>query len=210
MIQVLLRNFVYAVLAILMSALLIFSIPLINLFIKGNMFAKKQVTKTEIAIKQVELPKERMERQRPARQPERAKPSHRSIKAGPRFAMDLGVASAGGGASVSTDLVGNVGGGSGRSGEVDSRPSARTAPSLQVPRAIREAEIDSRVTLAFCVDVSGRAYDIRVLEENPSGNGLAEAARDALSRTVFEPARKDGAALAFCGLEQPFEIRFRD
>ena len=73
---------------------------------------------------------------------------------------------------------------------------------------IKAAEKDAYLVLSFCVDPSGHAYEVRVVEERPPGLGLADAGRDALRQTVFSPARKGGLAVAFCGLEQPFEVRF--
>ena len=55
-----------------------------------------------------------------------------------------------------------------------------------------------------------RSYDIRVLEEVPVGKGLAQSGKQALSQMVFSPAKKAGRAVPFCGMEQPFEIKFRD
>ena len=47
-------------------------------------------------------------------------------------------------------------------------------------------------------------------EESPAGSGLAQAGKDAIARMTFAPAEKDGKAVAFCGMEQPFEVKFRD
>jgi protein TonB len=125
--------------------------------------------------------------------------------------MDLGTAGGAGSASVPLNLIAEQsGGGSFGSGDVDEKPSIRSTPNFQAPSAIREREMDATLRLSFCVDVSGRPYDIRVLEESPSGFGLAVAGREALSRSAFKPARKDGSAVSFCGLEQPFEIKFKD
>lgn len=196
-------------LAVIISGALIFSIPVINLFVKGKFGKEETFTKTEIGIakpEKIEPPKpEKM-----TRKPNRANPSSRIPKAGPRFAMDLGVAGGSGGASVPSDIISEQsGGGSFGSGDVDEKPSLGTSPKFQVPNVIREREIDAKLRLSFCVNVSGRAYDIRILEESPGGMGLAAAGRDALANAVFKPARKDGTAVPFCGLEQPFEIKFR-
>jgi len=83
-------------------------------------------------------------------------------------------------------------------------------PNFQVPPQIRDREIDAMLRLSFCVDVGGRAYDIKVIEESPAGSGLAQAGKDAIARMTFAPAEKDGKAVAFCGMEQPFEVKFRD
>ena len=95
-------------------------------------------------------------------------------------------------------------------GDVDKRPESRTMPDFQVPAQIRDREVDATLRLSFCVDVGGRAYDIRVVEESPAGSGLAAAGREALGRMTFAPAEKGGKAVAFCGMEQPFEVKFKD
>ena len=93
---------------------------------------------------------------------------------------------------------------------MDKKPESRAMPNFQVPPQIRDREIDAMLRLSFCVDVSGKAYDIKVLEESPAGSGLAAAGRDALGRMTFAPAEKGGKPVPFCGMEQPFEVKFRD
>ena len=153
-----------------------------------------------------------MEKKKPARKPNRMKSNSRSPKAGPRFAMNLGAASGNGGAAVSRDLVADFRGGalSTEKGDVDKKPESRSMANFQVPPKIRDNEIDATLRLSFCVDVSGKAYDIKVLEESPAGSGLAQAGREALGRMTFSPAEKAGKAVPFCGMEQPFEVKFRD
>lgn len=208
----LLRKLGIFLLAACASFALVFSIPIMNVLVKGNFSLEKKYTKTEVRIAKNEQPPEPPKPEKPTRKPNRMNPSNRSPKAGPRFAMDLGVVGGSGGASVPADMVGMQSGGgtSFGEGDVDEKPSARTPPGFQPPAAIRDGEIDASLRLSFCVDISGRPYDIRVIEESPAGKGLAAAGRDALSRASFKPARKDGSAVPFCGLEQPFEIKFKD
>ncbi len=205
------RKILVAILAIVTSFALLVSIPLINLWIKGDLGVKKY-TKSAITITNTKIEPDRTKPQKARTQPKRSQPTQRSVKSGPRFAMDLGVAGGSDGAGISTDLLQSAGGGNvgAKDGDVDERPSLRSAPSFQAPAQIREAEIDASLLLAFCVDERGRPYDIRVVEESPAGRGLAQAGKDALARSQFEPAMKDGRGVAFCGMEQPFEIKFRD
>lgn len=205
-----LRKITVTLLAIVLSFVLLVSIPLMNLWIKGELGSKKY-TKTAVSMVTQQQLEQKQRPQKQLRQPKRTTPTQRSIKAGPRFAMDLGVAG-GSGASISTELLKAAGGGNQgvAGGDVDEKPTMRGSPAFQAPQAIREAEIDARLQLSFCVDANGRPYDIRVLEESPSGKGLGEAGKQALSRAQFNPARKDGNPVPFCGLEQPFEIKFRD
>jgi len=198
--------------AVLASVLLVFSVTMANLFLTGKVFHEKKYVKTEVAIKKVEEVEKKVEKKKPARKPNRQKSNSRSPKAGPRFAMNLGAASGNAGAAVSEDMVADFRGGalSVEKGDVDKKPESRAMPNFQVPPQIRDREIDALLRLSFCVDVSGKAYDIKVLEESPAGSGLAQAGREALGRMTFAPAEKGGKAVPFCGMEQPFEVKFRD
>lgn len=207
-----LKRFTVLAAAILSSLLLVFSVTVANLFINGKMFQEKKFVKTEVAVKKPEEVQKKKEVKKPSRKPNRQKSNSRSPKAGPRMAMNLGTASAGGGAAISENLVADFRGGamSNESGDVDKKPTSRSMPNFQVPPQIRDREIDAILRLSFCVDVTGRAYDIRVVEESPAGTGLAQAGKDALARMSFEPAEKDGKSVPFCGMEQPFEVKFHD
>ena len=198
--------------AVLSSLLLVFSVTLANMFLTGKIFHEKKYVKTEVSVKKVEEMEKKVEKKKPARKPERQKTTSRTPKAGPRLAMNLGVASGTAGAAINEELVADFRGGamSSEKGDVDKKPESRAMPNFQVPPQIRDREIDPTLRLSFCVDVGGRVYDIRVIEESPAGSGLAAAGREALGRMTFAPAEKDGKAVAFCGMEQPFEVKFRD
>ena len=206
------RRFSLLIAAIFASALLVFSVTMANLFINGKVFYEKKYMKTEVTAKKIEEVEKKVEKKKPARKPNRQKANSRSPKAGPRFAMNLGVASGNGGAAVNREYVSNFQGGalSVEKGDVDKKPESRAFPNFQVPPKIRDNEIDAMLRLSFCVDAGGHVYDIKVLEESPAGSGLAQAGRDALSRMTFAPAEKAGKAVPFCGMEQPFEVKFRD
>jgi protein TonB len=189
--------------------LLVFAIPVLNLGLTGGFSKEKTYTKTEIKVLQETQP-EPPKPKREQRTPERRVPNNRTPKAGPRFAMDLGVMGAGEGAVAPQEMVAAASGsGSGETGGVDSKPSIQGSPRFSPPQSIRDAEVDASLRLSFCVDAGGRAYDVRVVEERPPGMGLAQAGREALAASSFTPARKDGLAVPFCGLEQPFEVRFK-
>ena len=206
------KRFTVLLAAVLSSLLLVFSVTLANMFLTGKIFHEKKYTKTEVSVKKVEEMEKKVEKKKPARKPERQKTTSRTPKAGPRLAMNLGVASGTAGAAINEELVADFRGGamSSEKGDVDKKPESRAMPNFQVPPQIRDREIDATLRLSFCVDVGGRAYDIRVIEESPAGSGLAAAGREALGRMTFAPAEKDGKAVAFCGMEQPFEVKFRD
>ena len=208
----LLKRFSILLAAILASMVLVFSVTMANLFLTGKIFHEKKFVKTEVSVKKVEEVEKKIEKKRTARKPNRQKSNSRSPKAGPRFAMALGTVSGTAGAAINSELVADFRGGalSTEKGDVDKKPENRSMPNFQVPPQIRDREIDAMLRLSFCVDVGGRAYDIKVIEESPAGSGLAQAGRDAIARMTFAPAEKDGKAVAFCGMEQPFEVKFRD
>lgn len=206
------KRFTVLTVAVLSSLLLVFSVTIANLFLTGNVFHEKKFNKTEVAVKKTEEVEKKVEKKKPARKPNRQKSNSRSPKAGPRLAMNLGAVGGTGGAVINEELVSDFKGGnfSTENGDVDKKPTGRSMPNFQVPAQIRDREIDATVRLSFCVDASGRAYDIRVIEESPAGAGLANAGKEALVRMNFEPAQKDGKSVPYCGMEQPFEVRFHD
>ena len=143
------------------------------------------------------------------KKPVRKKPSRTRLKTGPRFAMDLSVTDAGG-VEVELDLMYKGRAQAGGNGDVDEKPSPDFPPPFQLPPEVREAEINAYVVLSFCVDAAGRPFEIQIVKERPTGKGMARAGRKALGKTTFRPALKDGMPVPFCGLEQPFEVKFDD
>lgn len=198
------------IVALFLSAALTVLFPLMNQALKGGGPKGPRIV-AQVSLKQVESARQAEQPKRKLKQPNRAKPMQTMAKAGPRFAMDLSV---GGleGASVPVDIVnrpsGGGGGDGGEDGDVDEKPKPNSPPPLRVPSKVQAAEKDATATLAFCVDPAGRAYDIRIVEEKPSGLGMGDAAREALRQVTFAPAKKAGLSVAFCGLEMPFEVRF--
>ena len=192
------KRFTILLAAILASAVLVFSVTMANLFLTGKVFHEKKYTKTEIAVKKVEEVEKKIEKKKP---PCSVSPC-RIVR----------TASGTAGAAINEELVADFRGGalSTEKGDVDKKPESRTMPNFQVPAKIRDNEIDATLRLSFCVDVSGKVYDIKVIEESPAGSGLAAAGREALGRMTFAPAEKAGKAVPFCGMEQPFEVKFRD
>lgn len=206
------RNLLIGVVALFLSMAVTVAIPLLNQWIRGSGpgRAKPRIV-AEVSMKNMEAAKQAEQPRRKLKEPMRAKPVQASVKAGPRFAMDLGV---GGleGAAVPVDIVNRPSGGGGQaqgeSGDVDEKPSPTMPPPFRLPSEVKAAEKDAYLVLSFCVDPSGHPYEVRVIEEKPVGLGLAQAGREALRQTVFTPAKKGGLPVAFCGLEQPFEVKF--
>jgi len=206
------KRFLVFIAAVLSSFLLVFSVTLANYFIKGDLMRANKYVKTEIQIKKPEEVKKQIEKKKPTRKPNRQKSTSRSPKSGPRFSMDLNAVGGSDGAVINDELITGIRGGgfTKETGDVDEKPTSRGLPSFSPPQSIRDNEQDALLRLSFCVDVQGRVYDIRVLEEMPVGKGLAQAGKQALSQMIFTPAKKAGRAVPFCGMEQPFEIKFRD
>ena len=203
--------FIGAVAAVL-AGLATVALPLLY-YAMNHQGSKKTAPRivAQVSLKSLEAPKPEMKQQRALHQPNRAKPAPSLLKAGPRFAMELGVL--GGGVAAPTELVNKKSGGGGRAGSggdegVDERPAPSFPPPFRMPNEVKAQEKDAYLSLSFCVDVSGRPYEIRVTEEKPTGLGMAAAGREALQQTRFTPAKKGGVAVPFCGLEQPFEVRF--
>jgi len=207
------RHIVIGVFAAIIAFAAMIALPTVNWLIDGG-FKVNNTPRivARVEMKAVDLIQPRETKKREARKPTRARPTQTNLKAGPRFAMDLGVAGEGG-AAAPPDIVNKRSGGGGAQkgsddGDVDQRPSPSAPPPFRVPDGIKSAEKDALLRMSFCVDTQGRPYEIRIVEEKPQGLGMAQAGREALQQTTFQPARKGGLPVAFCGLEQPFEVRF--
>jgi hypothetical protein len=206
------RNFFIGVVALVLSLAVTVAIPLLEHLIRGpGLVKEKPRIVAQVGMKTLESARQTEQPRKRLKEPTRAKPVQSSVKAGPRFAMDLGV---GGleGVSVPVEIVNRPSGGGGEaqgeSGDVDEKPTPNMPPPFRTPSEVKSAEKDAYLVLSFCVDPGGRAYEVRVVDEKPAGLGMAQAGREALRQTSFTPAKKDGLPVAFCGLEQPFEVKF--
>ncbi len=198
------------VLAFVLSGMLILSMPIISAVVKGEMFKSKKKKTTALVLKKLDLKKPKPKPKKKKRRPKRSKPNHRTVKSGPRFAMNLDVAGSGG-ANVSIDLVNKTrGSGEEGNGDVDSKPRVMGRLDMEVPQAISDLEIDAEVVLTFCVDISGKAFDIRVLDESPPGKGLGPNGVSAIQNGAFEPAMANNEAVPFCGVEKEFMFKFSE
>ncbi len=205
------RNLLIGTVSAFAAGLATVALPLLNHALHHRN-AKPEVPRVVAEVnvtRTLEPPKPPAQPQRTVQQPQRARPAPSSLQPGPRFAMDLGVMGSGG-ASAPLELINRKSGSGGvaESGGVDERPVPASPPPFRMPDEVRRREQDAYLLLSFCVDASGRPYDIRVAQEKPAGLGLAAAGQEALRQTRFTPARKGNASVPFCGLEQPFEIRF--
>jgi protein TonB len=162
------KKIVLVVISIFCSALLIFSVTIANLFVKGGIFKERTYTVTEVKTVTPDRIQEQPKEKKMPRKAQRQKTNSRSPKAGPRFAMELGTISGGnGGAVISSDFVTTVAGGGNlnQDGDVDEKPESRSYPAFQPPQGIRESETDAVLRLSFCVDISGKVYNIKTVEE---------------------------------------------
>lgn len=204
------RKTTFLLISALLSAGLMISISAIAILMGGASLRTAKNQERTVVVEKTELtPPPRQQRQQ--RQQPRRRPQNQPLRSAPRFAMDLGV-EGGAGVAVPLDLTQRSRAGSGAGGDegVDFRPELASALDFSLPASIRDAERNAALRLMFCVDASGRPYNIRVTEESPSGMGLAQAGTEALAKAVFKPAMREGQAVPFCGMEQPIEIRFRN
>lgn len=203
------RHLLIGLVAAVAAGLATVALPLLNHLMHGKP-AKKEAPRVvaEVNVTRALEPQRPAQPQRTVQQPQRARPAPSNLQPGPRFAMDLAVMGSGG-AAAPLELVNRKSGTGGvATSGVDEKPTATTPPPFRMPDEIRRREQDASLVLSFCVDASGRPYDIRVVQEKPPGLGLAAAGQEAVRQTRFAPARKGNAPVPFCGLEQPFEIRF--
>lgn len=204
------KKILLLILAIVLSGVLILSIPALNLLVKGDWDKKKVKNKTEVTVKKLDLNKKKEKKVKPKKRPNRSKKQNRNVKSGPRFAMDLGI-SGPGGVGLPLDMINQArGDGGGAVGDVDERPELNGGLNFKLPESIKKEEVDASVVLSFCVDQNGAVYNERVLEERPAGMGLGDAAKAALKSAKFSPAMLEGSPVAFCGMEQPIEVKYKD
>ncbi len=203
------RKALLMIVALILSGLLIVSIPALNLWVRGDWNRRNKPSKTAVQLVRSKLEKPPEEKPKTKKRPKRSKRQNRNVKSGPRFAMDLGVAGPGG-VSLPSDLVNTQRGNGGFQGDVDERPNLNGGLDFKLPEGIREQEMDAVVVLSFCVNARGEVYNIRILEERPAGMGLGQAGRQALSQSNFSPAMLGGQPVDFCGVEQPIEVRYKD
>jgi len=204
------KKIIYALASLLLSAGLILSIPTVAILVKSGFAPPKEKTLRTTEVRRITMTPEKKEREKLQRRPRNRLSPQMSTKAGPRFAMSLD-AQGFDGVGIETDLVStqNTSSGSDDDG-VDKRPQLMGTFDITVPETLKNAETNASVRLQFCVDIGGRAYDIRAIDEVPAGAGLAQAGKEALQRVTFSPAMRRGQAVAFCGMEQPIEIKFRN
>ena len=205
------KNALLGLAAALCAGLATVALPLFDYALnhRGKGAAKPRIV-AQVSVKSLEPPKPEVRPKRAVQKPQRAKPSPMVAKAGPRFAMDLGVMGSGG-VAAPIDIINKRSGGNGSAAGdegVDERPQPAFPPPFRMPPEVKNKEVDAYVLLSFCIDATGKPYDIKIAQEKPAGLGMAAAGREALQQTRFTPARKGAAPVAFCGLEQPFEVHF--
>lgn len=205
------KNISLILFSLLLSGLLILSFPLLNYFMNGKDKEEKKMEVIPVNITHKIKPQKTERVNRKIKSPNYQKVMRSQIVGGPRFAMNLDVAGQSEGVQVSLDLTKKssvIGQREGQSEGVDMAPTVKGSLALRLPAEVKKREQDVSVRLSFCVNPGGKAYEIKVVEENPPGLGMGEAGRNALQAALFSPAMKAGQPVAFCGMEQPFEIKF--
>ncbi|HYH00662.1 MAG TPA: energy transducer TonB [Terriglobales bacterium] len=128
---------------------------------------------------------------------------------GTGFGGGIGSGSGGGvgsgrGPGVGPGYGGGIGGGVYRVGGGVSAPRVLSSPDPEYSEEARKAKYQGTVVLWVVVGPDGRPHDIRV--QRTLGMGLDEKAVDAVKSWRFEPARKDGQAVA---VQINIEVNFR-
>ena len=108
------------------------------------------------------------------------------------------------GPGVGQGYGGGIGGGAYRVGGGVSAPRTLYAPDPEYSEEARKAKYQGVVVLWVVVGPDGRVHDMRVAR--PLGLGLDEKALEAVKQWRFEPARKDGQAVA---VQVNIEVNFR-
>jgi TonB family protein len=98
------------------------------------------------------------------------------------------------GPGVGPGYGGGIGGGVYRLGNGVSPPRPIYSPDPEFSEEARKAKYQGTVVLTLIVGADGRAHEIEV--RRSLGMGLDEKAIEAVQRWKFEPARKDGLAVA--------------
>jgi protein TonB len=111
---------------------------------------------------------------------------------------------AGRGPGVGQGYGGGIGGGAYRVGGGVSAPRVLYQPDPEYSEEARKAKYQGVVVLWVVVGPDGRVHDMRVAR--PLGLGLDEKALEAVKQWKFEPARKDGQAVA---VQVNIEVNFR-
>jgi TonB family protein len=117
--------------------------------------------------------------------------------------MGTGVGT-GRGPGVGPGWGGGAGGGAYRIGGGVSAPRAIYAPDPEYSEEARKAKYQGTVLLWIVVGPDGRVHDVKV--QRTLGLGLDEKAMEAVKTWKFEPARKDGQAVA---VQMNVEVSFR-
>ncbi|HZP61935.1 MAG TPA: energy transducer TonB [Terriglobales bacterium] len=128
---------------------------------------------------------------------------------GPGFGGGIGSGSGGGvgsgvGPGVGPGRGGGIGGGVYSVGGGVSAPKPIYAPDPDYSEEARKAKYQGTVVLWVIVGADGHPHDIRVYRS--LGMGLDEKAIEAIKTWKFEPARKDGIAVA---VQVNIEVSFR-
>ncbi|MCL2013199.1 MAG: TonB family protein [Cystobacterineae bacterium] len=77
--------------------------------------------------------------------------------------------------------------------EVDKQPEVRSKFEIEYPEEARKAGIEAAITLRLWIDEHGKVQRVEALQK--VGYGLDEAAKKAIMRYQFHPARKGGKPL---------------
>ena len=79
--------------------------------------------------------------------------------------------------------------------QVDQQPRPLGKPNPKYPAIAKRNNKEGVVVAQFIVGADGRTSDITIVKEDPKGFGFGDAAKEALKKLRFTPAKKDGASV---------------
>ncbi len=87
---------------------------------------------------------------------------------------------------------------------VTTAPRRRWAPTMEVPDDARKAGIEGRIEVLLDIDAAGKVMRVRIVKG--LGFGADEACADTWKKSMWQPAKQDGAAVAVTGLPEACRV----
>ena len=88
--------------------------------------------------------------------------------------------------------------------DVDKRPSAISMTTPQYPYNLKQQKIKGRAVIEFVLDAKGKPQRVRAVSS--TNKEFEQPAIDCVTRSIWDPARKDGKAVA-CRVRIPIEFK---
>lgn len=192
------RKLWVVLIAVLLQAVLFVLVPVFSVLFFPE--APKK-TKTEPALVQLSYQVEPIKPLPPVQELQKISPDKIQMQSRPsrqsNFSMSLNLAA--GSSSAAGVKVGGPGGVQGvfySANDVDEEAQALEEIIPVYPLRAEREGIQGRVVLLIKIDRNGQVVDTRVQSVNPAGFGFEKSALNAIRKSKFTPAKKDGIAVA--------------